>query len=619
MVTNELTIPEFSADEYASSHRPYEWLYQHRNNKFLLKQLTQKMKVKAGALGVKGFISLFNAYCESMAQQRGEILERATMFDNQPLELMSGEYICDDGGVKSLDKFGYETVICPHPIIPVRRLINVDSEEERMEIAYKKGNFWRSIIVEKSTLSSSSKILELAAYGVIVTAENAKALSTYLFTMEQINYGLLPEKRSVGRLGWIGAHGFSPYLEDLEFDGEASYKHIFNAVGKHGDKECWLDAMRKVRSEKSAGRIFLAASFASAILQPCGLLPFFVHLWGGTGTGKTVSLMIAASVWASPKLGEYITSFNSTDVGQEMIAGFLNSLPLCMDELQIQVANGAKEFDRIIYKLTEGFGKTRGSKLGGLRQTTTWKNCILTTGEYPIINTNSMGGAAIRVIEIECTDKVYSDLVWLCSVITENYGFAGEEFVKYLQEDGVADRVNTIQKEFYRKLLAVGEEKQAASAAAILAADQIATELFFKDNNALTLDEISEFLTKKDEINANIRALDYVYELVGRNPIHFHPNEFGEYKSEIWGKVDEDNIYIVKSVFDREMSLGGYNSTSFLSWAQRSGVLVCDKDKNRRTKKARIGSTILNTVCISRRVHFEHPTEEDFSHLLNLL
>lgn len=616
---NEIAIPEFTAEEYASSHRPYEWLYERRHNKFLLKQLTQQMKAKAGALGVKGFIGLFNAYCESMAKQSGEMLERATQFDNQPLELMSGDYICDEGGVRVLDKFGYESMVCPHPIMPIRRLINVDSEEERIEIAYKKGFIWRSIIVEKSTLSSSSKILELAAYGVIVTAENAKALSSYLFNIEQLNYTTIPEKRSVGRLGWISSHGFSPYLEELEFDGESTYKHIFNAVGKSGNRDKWIEAMRKVRAEKTAGRIFLAASFASAILQPCGLLPFFVHLWGGTGTGKTVSLMIAASVWASPKLGEYITSFNATDVGQEMTASFLNSLPMCVDELQIQVASGAKEFDKIIYKLTEGFGKTRGAKGGGLRQTTTWKNCILTTGEYPMINANSMGGAAIRVIEIECTEKIYSDLVWLCGVINENYGFAGEEFVEFLQRDGVSDEVNALQKDIYRELLKIGEEKQAASAAAILAADKIATELIFKDGNALSVDDISVFLTKKDEINANTRALEYIFELVGRNPAHFKPTEFGEYKTEIWGKVDEDNIYIVKSVFDREMSLAGYNSASFLSWAKRTGILICDKDGKRRTRKARIGDTVLNTVCISKTIYISEPSEDDVTTLLDEL
>ena len=106
--------------------------------------------------------------------------------------------------------------------------------------------------------------------------------------------------------------------------------------------------MRAVRAEHGFGRLFLAASFASVILEPCGLLPFFLHAWGGTEVGKTVGLMIAASVWASPKIGDYIGTFNSTAVGQEMQAGFLNSLPMCIDELQIQSSEGRKDFDKSI-------------------------------------------------------------------------------------------------------------------------------------------------------------------------------------------------------------------------------------------------------------------------------
>lgn len=597
----EISIPEFTAEDYAGD-APFRWLYERRNNKFLLKQLTTKMKAQAGKLGVKGFIGLFNAYCESMAEKTGVSLDRVTQFDGQPMELLSGEYICNDSGVYTMDKYGFEEMICPHPIEPIRRLTNVDSGEERLELAYKKGSFWRKIIVEKSIIASSQKILDLAALGVVVNSENAKALSTYLFRMEQLNYDAIPERRSVGRLGWIGEHGFSPYLDDLEFDGETNFRHLFSAVCQHGSRKKWIETIKSVRAERGVARIALAASFASAIVEPCGLLPFFVHFYGGQGVGKTVSLMIGASVWASPRMGEYITSFNSTDVGQEMIAGFLNSMPMCMDELQIQASSGVRDFDKTIYKLTEGFGKARGAKAGGLRQMTTWHNCFLTTGEYPIINSSSMGGAAVRVIEIELTDPVYSDLVGLVKIIGENYGWAGKEFVEYLQNDGARQRVVDLQGKFYHKLLKIGEAKQAASASAILAADQIATELFFKDGNELTVDELAEWLTKKEDIEANQRALEYVYELVARNPSHFDEEND---KVERWGKICDGYIYIVKSVFDRELSNGGFNGTSFLAWARRQDLLKTDpvgKDgKIRKTIKCRLAGTSVNTVCIKNR------------------
>ena len=610
MITEIVRIPEYTADQFYDTTEPYEFLYQYRDNKFLMKQMTQKMKDKAGAVGVKCFVALFNAYCEMMAQKDGVILANSTQFDGQEIELFSGEYICNETGVCVLDKFGYEINVCRHPIMPVERLCNIDSGEERLKIAYKKGRIWRHIIVEKSVIASSSSILQLAANGIMVNSENAKALSTYILEMEQLNYELIPEQKSVGRLGWVGNHGFSPYVDDLVFDGENNFKHIFNAVKSEGSREAWLYAMQDLRKEKAFGRIFLAASFASAILEPCGLLPFFLHAWGGTEVGKTVGLMIAASVWACPKMGEYITTFNSTLVGQEMTATFLNSLPLCMDELQIQSSAGVKDFDRIIYQLTEGVGRTRGAKTGGLQKINTWKNCIITNGEHPISNSNSGGGAVNRVIEFECHEKVYSDLVGLCAVIASNYGFAGREFVEYLQSDGAFDRVNFLQKEYYRELLkSDSTDKQAASASAILAADHIATELIFKDGNNLTVADLEKIMTKKKEVNVNNRALEFIYELVERNPNRFKANEFGDYQGEVWGKIDDECIYIIKSVFDREMGNSGYNSTAFLAWAKRNNATITDNGK--RTKKARITGSATNCVCIRKNLTENEQTEMD--------
>ena len=606
---NEIAvIPEYTADDFYNSSEPYDFLYQYKDDKFLLGQMREKIKAQAAKVGVKGFVGLWNAYLETINQQRGISMDNATQFDGQEIELFSGQYICDEYGVSTTDKYGYEQTICRHPIMPVQRLCNIDSGEERLKLAYKKGRVWRSIIVEKSVIASSSSILQLAANGIMVNSENAKALSTYILEMEQLNYELIPEQKSVGRLGWVGEHGFSPFVDDLVFDGETNFKHIFNAVKPEGSRNAWLYAMQDLRKEKSPGRLFLAASFASAILEPCGLLPFFLHAWGGTEVGKTVGLMIAASVWACPKLGEYVTTFNSTLVGQEMTASFLNSLPMCIDELQIQSSSGIRDFDRIIYQLTEGVGRTRGAKTGGLQKMNTWKNCIITNGEHPISNANSGGGAVNRVIEFECDEKVYSDLVGICAVIQSNYGFAGREFVEYLQTDGAFDRVNALQKEYYRELLkSDSTDKQAASASAILAADHIATELIFKDGNNLTVADLEKIMTKKKEVNVNNRALEFIYELVERNPNRFRPNDFGDYQGEVWGKSEETCIYIIKSVFDREMGNGGFNSTAFLAWAKRNDIIITDNGK--RTKKARITGFATNCVCIKKNLS-EFDTEK---------
>lgn len=597
MRDNTQLIPDFTKDDYLETSEPFSWLYQFHSDPFTQQQMLTKIKSQAAAVGISNFVALWKSYLDGLKSQRGQTLANATDFTDQPMELLCGKYICDDSGVRLKDAFGYDVYISLHPIMPVKRLVNIDDGQERLEIAYRKGKTWRSIIVEKATIASSSSILQLAAFGVLVNSENAKQLSTYLLSIEEMNYDEIPEEKSVGRLGWVLQNGFAPYFDSVIFDGEANFKHIFNAVHSAGDYEVWKDILRKVRAEKTPARIAIAASFASVLLEPLGLLPFFTHIWGSTECGKSVMLLLAASVWACPKFGEYVFTFNSTGVGQELTAAFLNSLPMCMDELQLQSSAGIKDFDKIVYALTEGVGRTRGAKAGGLQRQNRWRCCFITNGEHPLNNANSAGGAVNRIIDVEVTEKIYHDLVGLCAIINENYGWAGREFIAYLQSDGALERVNEIQKEFYRELLkSDSTDKQAASASAILAADKIATELIFHDDNALTVADMAAIMTKRDDVNVNRRALEYIYELVARNPLHFSTDDYGNYKAEVWGKLEDGKIYFVKSVFDREMQLAGFNSTSFLAWAKRQDILVTDG--GRRTKNARIGGRVLNSVCI---------------------
>ena len=53
-------------------------------------------------------------------------------------------------------------------------------------------------------------------------------------------------------------------------------------------------------------RLQMAASFASPIIEKVNGLPFVFHLWGGTGTGKTVGLMTAMSIWGNPRMGKTV-------------------------------------------------------------------------------------------------------------------------------------------------------------------------------------------------------------------------------------------------------------------------------------------------------------------------
>lgn len=592
----DIIIPEFTRDDFLNGTEPYEWLYQYKDNPLQTKQLMVKINGQALSFKIRNFMSMFKDYVQMMNSKAGLTINNTTDFTEQEFALDCGEWLCDDLGVTGTNRIGFEIVACNHPILPIQRLVNIDSGVEKLKLAYRKNKQWRYVIADKKTLASNQSIISLAEYGIAVTSENSRDLVRYLADIEHLNYEKIPEVNSVGRLGWIDDYGFSPYGEDLIFDGEVTYKHFFESVKEHGKSDKWFDLVKKIRKGNVSARLILASSFASVLVKPCNSLVFFVHLWGGTEAGKTVALMLATSVWANPKSGEYWHTFNSTAVAQELSAGFVNSMPLIIDELQI--VKDRKDFDTMIYQLSEGVGRSRGQKTGGLQKVQTWNNCIITTGEMPISNSSSGAGAINRVIEIDCKDlKLFDNPVEVADTIKKNYGFAGKMFIEMLQDPDNMEYAITCQKDFY-KLLSNGKttEKQAMAASVILTADKLIEEWIFKDGQTLDIEDIEPFLITKDNVSLNTRALEYIYDCVAMNMNKFTPES--EFVSEIWGTTDDKYIYIIKTQFDKLMQAEGFNSTAFLSWAKRKGLLITEKNKN--TKKKRILHNPCNCVCLKK-------------------
>lgn len=593
-------VPIYTRDDYLTTTKPFEYLYAHKDNKFELKQLLGVMSAQAQTVGIRNLAALFKAYIETVSGTTTPGFNR-TDFTGQELELDCGSWSASDTGIYGTDKLGFEIVACYHPIMPIQRLVNVDTKVHKVMLAYRLGKRWETVIEDRSVVSDSRSVISLSKYGIMVNSETSKALVRYLADVEQLNYDLIPEVTSVGRLGWIDGYGFSPYEENLVFDGEETFRTRFESIQEKGSRQAWLDCVRTVRAGKTPGnvvaRIVLAASFASVLVKPCNCLPFFVHLWGGSETGKSLSLVLAASIWANPEIGVYIQTFNATEVGKELGAAFCNSLPLIIDELQL-VKDNRKDFDKMIYQLSEGVGRTRGQKQGGLQKTPTWRNCIITTGEFPIISANSGEGAVNRTIEVDCHDtKLFDEPKKTAASLYANYGFAGREFVEHLMEDGAVKRVQKLQEAMQDALKTSDTmDKQTASAALILAADKLAEEWIFRDGILLRPEDISKYLVSKEAVNQNARALQYLCDFININQARFGPDA-DTHQGEIWGDLDGDYAYIIRSKFDQILQDEGYNASAFLGWAKNRGYIHCSK-KGEPTKPKRINGRVSRCVCL---------------------
>ena len=576
----------FEKDDFLTT-TPYEALYAYHKEPFTHAAKMEELAAYSVSKGFKGFKTMYKKYVESLKAQSGTIyIDNVTNFTNQPLELNAGDWEADDSGI--FKKNGYnDEVACPHPIMPVERLVNIDTGEEKLQLAFRKGTIWRKIIVSKTVLASSNKVTELAGSGIAVTSQNARAFIQYISDMENMNYYLIPEKKSIGRFGYIPDEGFSPFVDGLIFDGDANFKAMFQTVRSRGSETKWLETAAEVREMSTTAKIILAASFASVRLEPLNCLPFFVHLWGvDSGTGKTVALMVAASVWGDPAVGAYVKTFDGTVVGMEKTAAFLNNLPFCLDELQLaKDSKGRTTFD--VYKLAQGVGRTRGNRSGGVDLTPTWRNCILTTGESPLTGTASGAGAVNRVIDIECksAQAVIKDGMRISGAVKRNYGFAGRKFVERLYQPGVIDQVSERYRELFRILSDRDTtEKQAMAAAAIILADELACQWIFSGQQPLTIEQVSEFLASKAAVSAGDRGYKYLCDWVTQNSNKLcgrseNPN------IEVLGALEDGRAYIIRSVFERILQDAGYSTAAMISYLKQSNLIETRGRANTRGKR----------------------------------
>lgn len=597
----------YTKQDYIATTAPYEEV-ESCSNPFEQEQKIAQLADHARSVGVRNFITLYKKYVKTMRMVgQQDYVENASNFSGQEMELNTGNWTADDFGISRIGYGGQEEIACPHPVMPVMRLSNVDTAMEKVKLAYKKGVTWRSIIVDRKQIASNNLIIGLADYGIAVTSENSKHLVKYLHDAENLNYDRIPEKKSVSRLGWVGGEGFSPYVDDLVFDGEDAFRTFFESVQCAGSYDKWVKAVKEIRAcQNPVPKLILAASFASVLVGPCACLPFFVHTWGGTETGKTVGLMLAASVWANPEMGKYVHTFNSTAVAQELSAGFVNSLPLILDELQI--VKEKKDFDQMIYQLSEGVGKARGQKTGGLQRTGTWANCIITSGEQPITSSASGGGAVNRIIEINCEEtKLFDDPGGVVRVMKQNYGHAGKAFIDLLGDEKIMEEAIYLQQTYYKEINKKSTEKQALAASLILTADLLINNYIFRDDQYLSYQDIEQFLSSKDEVSQGKRAYEWLQEWIVQNRSKFLTESSGVVV-ECYGRLDRDSVSIIRNVFNHACADNGFNAASFAAWLKRNDLTETDADSKRLDKKRRINGSPCRCIVLK----LEEDTPEGF-------
>lgn len=537
-----------------------------------LRNIARKLK------RITEFNNVYKSFILDFAQRQKQTGQK-TRFTDQPLELVCGEWTANDLGVRAVryDKNAMPAPAqaCSHPILPVEILKNVDTAEERITLAYFKSATWQTITVDRSVCANANKIVDaLSQYGIEVTSDNAKNMVRYISDCVGLNPLTLNPKKSINRLGWVG-NAFTPYTEDIRYEGDMDYEAIFRNVKEAGSYDVWRGLCAELRKNIPL-RMMMATSFASVLLEPLKVLPFVLHVWGTTGTCKTVALMVAMSIWGNPKMGGLVKTMNMTKNAIMRNSAFLCSIPFAGDELQTIKDKWQGNFDQLIYQITEGVDRGRAKAYGGVEETRTWKNSFLFTGEEPITKANSGGGSKNRVIEIAIDGPLVDDGHYVSSVVQENYGFAGRKLVEHIQETE-SEKLTTRYRELFEELCQLDTtDKQAMAMACILLADELAVELFFSDEQPLTIFQVKRYLQSAMDVDVAERAYQSVLNWAAKNPVRFEDPkaENSPNKGEVWGRIDEKILVVNRDVLLSYLDSNGFDYTAVSRKWNDKGYLI---------------------------------------------
>ena len=326
-------------------------------------------------------------------------------------------------------------------------------------------------------------------------------------------------------------------------------------------------------------RFILAASFAAPLLRIVKQRIFFVYNWGGSKGGKTAALKAALSAWGDPE--RLMVNFNATQVGLERTAAFYCDLPLGIDERQL-AGSKQESLEKLVYMITSGTGKIRGSKTGGIQTTYQWRTVALATGEEPLSTETSQTGVSTRVLEIyggPFDNETDASEMHQRSVL--DCGWAGPEFIKHILQTDEREIIDEYeQMQGYVRSISEGKNGSHISGiAAVALADAMIDQLFFDGTRESAWEAAKQMaaniLINQVESNAtdvNENAVQFVTDWVLSNKAYFGTNAVGT----CLGFTSEsgNTAYIFPSMLNQALSKAGYSPRKTMKYMAEQELIA---------------------------------------------
>lgn len=222
-------------------------------------------------------------------------------------------------------------------------------------------------------------------------------------------------------------------------------QNIVASTKPKGTLENWrkvIDMMVRRRMWDQLAVVMAGA--ASPLMKFTGLFGMTVHVASSeSGTGKSLSLDTAASIWGHPQ--HYRTGAGTSPVAMQQRLGHLRSLPMITDEITTNNRKDFEWFPAFLFSMSEGRGKERmesGTNKERLNLST-WASFSLMSSNKPAIDymtgerKHSSEGELRRFIEFAMDVKLEwsHDEIEIIKSLADNYGVAGEVLAQFFVDN----------------------------------------------------------------------------------------------------------------------------------------------------------------------------------------
>lgn len=384
----------------------------------------------------------------------GDVIAPITLV-NRPVPPMGFAY-GKHGGVyeESTDKSDPDARPLMHLVVPydlfVVQILNQEREHHVHMVAMRPEGPQAITLLQRACVAKDDLCKALAHHNVLAANRGDQRLFSYVRScIENASANTIPLKVP-SQYGWQNDDSFVYDGKILEPATETltplpGLDNILRVTKPAGTIEGWRHTVNMLIKYKMHDILALmTVGFGAPLMRFTAFDGLTFHIGSSeSGTGKSVSLEMAASIWGHPT--RYMVGKDTSGVAMQQRLGLLNSLPLICDEITQKNRKDFEWFPGFVFDMTDGKGKERmeGGTNRERTNTTYWSTLALVSSNTHIMDyfssrKHSSQGEIMRLLELQMNKRLDApdDLSEaLKNKLPNNYGVAGAAYARWLVDN----------------------------------------------------------------------------------------------------------------------------------------------------------------------------------------